>query len=354
MDTIAKILKVIISLCLIAFLLTTNACADTTKIDVPTDESQITIAPFGELVLDNHVDKLIPEVEKQEECYSPMVSFLNKNHLLFLSDYFICNVDIEKAHIDWVLDLRVLYGYDPDPVEHALVFYTNLRSETTADGRFLFYWHNDKPMYLLDLADKKIYVVKIPFSYDLEASVGSIIVSNTEDKKSYEISLDTLSAKSNSGAEVTAEHTEMHTFPLGNVINTKDVLYRGSQYFVYLGDTEEFNVVDKKFGNRPDTSQFSLENAYGFYSVYKDEEAVIFECDNVYYEIYKNEVKRFSDGTIAFENIDSCIYDYVYIQDGRNVSPFKVILNLFDVEAAIRMQMELDIKSLLQKVAINR
>lgn len=248
MDTINKILKTVLSLCLGAFVVSAIACADTTKIDVPTDENKITITPFGELGLGNNIDNLISEVEKEgeDEYYSPMASFLNKNHLLFCSDYFVCHVDIEKTHIDWVLDLRDLYGHDPDPAEHALVFYTNLRSETSKDGRFLFYWYDDKPMYLLDLVDKKIYMVEIPFHYDLKAGIGSIVVLNTEDKEAYEISLDTLSVKPDPAPEVTAKHTEMHTFPPGTVINAENVLYRGSQYFVYLGDTQKFNVVDKK------------------------------------------------------------------------------------------------------------
>lgn len=74
---------------------------------------------------------------------------------------------------------------------------------------------------------------------------------------------------------------------------------------------------------------------------------MIFECDDVFYTIYNGEVKRFTDGKIAYEDIDSCTDDYVYIQDGRNVSPFKVILNLFDIEAAVRMPLELDIKNLI-------
>lgn len=76
---------------------------------------------------------------------------------------------------------------------------------------------------------------------------------------------------------------------------------------------------------------------------------MIFECDDGIYMIYDNEIKRFNDGKAAYEDIDSCTYDYVYTQDRTNVYPFKILLNLFDIEAAVRMPFELDIKKLLEE-----
>lgn len=106
-------------------------------------------------------------------------------------------------------------------------------------------------------------------------------------------------------------------------------------------------MVDKKSGNRLDTSRFVFENPNSFYSINKDEEAVIFKCNDGFYAIYNGEVKRFTDSKIAYEDIDSCTYDYVYNDDGTNVYPFKIMLNLFDVETAVRMMMGLDIKRLV-------
>lgn len=210
MDAINKILKTVLLLCLGAFVLSAVACAASSKIDVSTDEGKITIAPFSELGLGNNIDTLISEVEKEGEgeFYSPAAVLLNQSNLFFRSDYLVCNVNIEKTHIDWVLDLRDLYGEALDPIENTRSFYMNLKSETTADGRFIFYWNCDKPLYLLDLADKKIYKVEFPFDYDLTVNPNTLLVTNTDDRKAYEISLNTLSVEPYPSREVIAEHTE--------------------------------------------------------------------------------------------------------------------------------------------------
>lgn len=348
MDTINKILKAVLSLCLGALAVSTIACASSSKIDVSTDE-EIAMTPFGKLGIGQHVDRLISEVEKEGEgeFYSPSAVLLDQTHLFFRSDYFVCNVNIEKAHVDWVLDLRDLYGKTPDPTENARAFYTNLRSEVSPNGRFIFYWNCDKPLFLLDLTDQEIYKIEVPFQYDLTVYPDTIVVTNDEDRKTYGISLDTLSVEPNPTPEATAEQTKNDALPADMMISVEDVLYRGSQYFVYLKDSREFSVIDKKSGNWVDTSHFAFENPNSFQSINKEEEAVIFECDNGFYTIYKNEVKRFDDGKIAYEDIDLCKRGYVYTQDGTNVYPFKIRLRLFDVERAVVMPYELDIKNLL-------